>query len=40
MAKNATIETSQGTIKAELFDSEVPGTVSNFEKLANSEFYD
>ena len=25
MAKNATIETSKGTIKAELFDSEVPG---------------
>ena len=40
VAKNATIETSKGTIKAELFDSEVPGTVSNFEKLANSEFYD
>ena len=40
MAKSATIETSKGTIKAELFDTEVPGTVSNFEKLANSEFYD
>ena len=40
MAKSATIETSKGTIKADLFDSEVPGTVSNFEKLANSEFYD
>ncbi len=41
MAKNsATIETSKGTIKAELFDTEVPGTVTNFEKLANSEFYD
>src|SRR5919106_2256024 len=40
VAKSATIETSKGTIKAELFDTEVPGTVSNFEKLANSEFYD
>ena len=40
MAKTATIETSRGTIVAELFDSEVPGTVANFEKLANSEFYD
>ena len=40
MAKTATIETSKGTITAELFDSEVPDTVANFEKLANSEFYD
>ena len=40
MAKTATIETSRGTIVAELFDTEVPGTVANFEKLANSEFYD
>ena len=40
MAKSATIETTKGTIKAELFDTEVPGTVGNFEKLANSEFYD
>ena len=40
MAKTATIETSKGTIVADLFDTEVAGTVSNFEKLANSEFYD
>jgi peptidyl-prolyl cis-trans isomerase B (cyclophilin B) len=40
VAKTATIETSKGTIQAELFDKEVPGTVQNFEKLANSEFYD
>jgi peptidyl-prolyl cis-trans isomerase B (cyclophilin B) len=40
VAKTATIETSKGTIVADLFDTEVPGTVSNFEKLANSEFYD
>ncbi|HWA57644.1 MAG TPA: peptidylprolyl isomerase [Gemmatimonadales bacterium] len=38
--KTATIETSRGTITAELFDTEVPGTVANFEKLANSKFYD
>jgi peptidyl-prolyl cis-trans isomerase B (cyclophilin B) len=38
--KTATIETSRGTIVAELFDQEVPGTVANFEKLANSNFYD
>jgi len=38
--KTATIETERGTIVAELFDTEVPGTVANFEKLANSEFYD
>ena len=38
--KTATIETSKGTITAELFDEEAPNTVANFEKLANSEFYD
>jgi peptidyl-prolyl cis-trans isomerase B (cyclophilin B) len=38
--KTATIETSKGTIIAELFDAEVPGTVANFEKLANDRFYD
>ena len=40
MAKTATIETSKGTIVAELFDTEVPKTVENFEKLANEHFYD
>ena len=40
MSKTATIDTEKGTITAELFDTEVPGTVANFEKLANSEFYD
>ena len=40
MSKTATIDTSKGTIVAELFDTEVPNTVANFEKLANSEFYD
>ena len=38
--KTATIETSRGTVVTELFDTEVPGTVANFEKLANSQFYD
>ena len=38
--KKAVIETSRGTMTAELFDTEVPSTVANFEKLANSEFYD
>ncbi len=40
MSKTATIQTSKGAITAELFDTEVPNTVANFEKLANSEFYD
>ncbi len=40
MAKTARIETSKGTIVADLFDTEVPNTVANFEKLANSDFYD
>jgi peptidyl-prolyl cis-trans isomerase B (cyclophilin B) len=40
VSKTATIETSKGPIVAELFDAEVPSTVANFEKLANSAFYD
>lgn len=40
MSKTATIDTSKGTIVAELFDTEVPNTVANFEKLANTQFYD
>jgi peptidyl-prolyl cis-trans isomerase B (cyclophilin B) len=38
--KTATFVTSKGTIVADLFDDEAPGTVANFEKLANSGFYD
>ncbi|MGE0439751.1 MAG: peptidylprolyl isomerase [Gemmatimonadales bacterium] len=38
--KTATIETERGTMKAELFDTETPKTVANFEKLANEGFYD
>src|SRR5664279_780157 len=40
MSKTAAFETAKGTIVAELFDDAAPGTVANFEKLANSEFYD
>ena len=38
--KTATIETERGTIIAELFDTETPNTVANFEKLANEGYYD
>jgi peptidyl-prolyl cis-trans isomerase B (cyclophilin B) len=38
--KTATIETNKGTLVAELYDGEAPKTVENFEKLANSGFYD
>src|SRR5262245_424553 len=40
MAKTATFETTAGTIVAELYEKDAPGTVANFEKLANSNFYD
>jgi peptidyl-prolyl cis-trans isomerase B (cyclophilin B) len=40
MTKTATIETNRGTLTAELYDKEAPKTVENFEKLANSGFYD
>src|SRR5260370_32205807 len=38
--KKAVLETARGSIEVELFADEVPGTVANFEKLANSNFYD
>ena len=38
--KTATITTAKGNITAELYDEEAPGTVGNFEKLANEGFYD
>ncbi len=38
--KTATFETNRGQIVAELYDKEAPLTVANFEKLANSNFYD
>ncbi|MCP3025803.1 peptidylprolyl isomerase [Halobacillus sp. A5] len=39
--KQATIEFENGEkLKIELYDEAAPATVENFEKLANSEFYD
>lgn len=38
--KTAVMETTRGTIELELYADEVPNTVANFEKLANSAFYD
>ena len=41
MSKKVTFEIeNRGTLVGELYDKEAPGTVSNFEKLANSGFYD
>ncbi len=40
MPKLATIETNKGTLIVELFPTEAPKAVANFEKLANSGFYD
>ena len=40
MPKTAIFETNLGTITAELYDKDAPGTVANFEKLANEKFYD
>ena len=37
--KVATIETTRGCIRVELFDDKAPKTVANFEKLANQGFY-
>ena len=39
MAKQAVIETDRGTMWIELYPSEAPGTVANFEKLIESGFY-
>lgn len=38
--KTATLETAKGTIVLELFPDAAPNTVANFEKLANSGYYD
>jgi peptidyl-prolyl cis-trans isomerase B (cyclophilin B) len=37
--KTATIKTNKGDIKIELFADKTPNTCANFEKLANSGFY-
>jgi peptidyl-prolyl cis-trans isomerase B (cyclophilin B) len=39
MPKQATFETDKGQIVVELFEKEAPKTVANFEKLANSGYY-
>ncbi len=38
--KTATITTSKGIMKVELYEKETPGTVANFCKLADAGFYD
>jgi peptidyl-prolyl cis-trans isomerase B (cyclophilin B) len=38
--KRAVFETAKGRMDVELFADEAPNTVANFEKLANSGFYD
>ena len=38
--KVAEIVTNRGTIKLQLHDDKAPKTVANFEKLANSGYYD
>lgn len=38
--KTVTFETNKGTIVAELYPNEAPGTVANFEKLIKDGFYD
>jgi peptidyl-prolyl cis-trans isomerase B (cyclophilin B) len=40
MAKEATITLENGEVVIDLFDQDAPNTVANFEKLANSHFYD
>ncbi|HOI40499.1 MAG TPA: peptidylprolyl isomerase [Methanobacterium sp.] len=37
--KKAVIETDKGNIELTLFENEAPNTVANFEKLANTGFY-
>ncbi len=38
--KKTIMETNKGTIVLEMFEKDAPKTVANFEKLANSEYYD
>ncbi|MBC7897558.1 MAG: peptidylprolyl isomerase [Cytophagaceae bacterium] len=37
--KTLTIETSRGTVVADLYDTEAPIAVANFEKLANDGYF-
>jgi peptidyl-prolyl cis-trans isomerase B (cyclophilin B) len=38
--KHVTIETNKGTLRAELYDEDAPGTVQNFTKLVKEGYYD
>jgi peptidyl-prolyl cis-trans isomerase B (cyclophilin B) len=38
--KTVVMETARGTMEIDLYGDEAPNTVANFEKLANSGFYD
>ena len=38
--KTVTFETNKGSFTAELYPTEAPGTVANFEKLVKDGFYD
>ena len=38
--QHVTIETNKGTLRAELYENEAPGTVANFEKLVGEGYYD
>jgi peptidyl-prolyl cis-trans isomerase B (cyclophilin B) len=40
LTKRAAFDTAKGRFEAELYTKEAPNTVANFEKLANSGFYD
>jgi peptidyl-prolyl cis-trans isomerase B (cyclophilin B) len=40
VAKRFVFDTARGRFEGELYPKEAPGTVGNFEKLANSGFYD
>ncbi len=40
MPKRVIFDTARGAFEGELFPNEAPATVANFEKLANSKFYD
>jgi peptidyl-prolyl cis-trans isomerase B (cyclophilin B) len=37
--KTGEIKTNKGVMKVEFFDKDAPGTVANFEKLANDGYY-